>query len=71
MSDVDEYPHLQGLQLAGSFDTDDSVDVLVGSDSYWNIVGSDTVRGDTGPVAVESKFGWLLSGPTNDRSIND
>ena len=49
-----------------SFDTDDSVDVLVGSDYYWSIVGSDTVRSDMGPVAVESKFGWVLSGPTND-----
>ena len=69
--DVDEYAHLQGLQLADSFDTDDSVDVLVGSDYYWNIVGSDTVRCNKGPVAVESKFRWLLSGPTNDMSIND
>ncbi len=68
--EVDNYPHLQGLQLADSFDTDDHVDVLIGSDHYWDIVGSDTVRGESGPVAVDSKFGWILFGPT-DNALTD
>ena len=29
------------------------------------MVSGDTTRRETGPVAVRSKFGWLLSGPTD------
>ena len=54
---VDSYPHLQGLQLADECDPPRrEVDVLVGSNFYWNIVTGDVVR-------VSSKLGWLLSGP--------
>ena len=55
---------LERLELADHTDTDgpDSIDVLIGSDHYWDIVTGDVVRGD-GPVAVHSKLGWLLSGP--------
>jgi len=49
-----------------SHDTKKFIDVLVGSDYYWNIVTGDTVVGDKGPVALGSKLGWLLSGPPND-----
>lgn len=69
--EVDNYPHLQGLQLADSSDSNDSVDVLIGSDYYWDIIGGDTVRGEFGPVAIDSKFGWLLSGPANDALYNE
>ncbi|XP_028413524.1 uncharacterized protein LOC114536361 [Dendronephthya gigantea] len=69
--EVDQYPHLQGLQLADSSDSNDSIDVLIGSDHYWDLVEGDTVRGEFGPVAIDSKFGWLLSGPTNNDSFNE
>ena len=39
------------------------IDLLVGADYYWSIVGDKTVRG-SGPTAVESKLGYLLSGPS-------
>ena len=39
------------------------IDVLVGSNFfYWSVVTSNTVRGDHGPLTVNSKLGWLLSG---------
>ena len=41
----------------------DNTDMLIGSDHYWDIVIGDLKHSDTGPVAVSSKFGWLLSGP--------
>ena len=58
------YAHLEDLVLADS-GTDDhgTIDVLVGSNYYWTIVTGDLRRGERGPVAVSSKFGWLLSGP--------
>ena len=42
----------------------DSIDILIWSDYYWDIVTGNVLRGD-GPIAVHSKFGWLLSGPTH------
>ena len=57
------FPHLEGLELADDLNgSPDSIDVLVGSDFYWDIVTGKTVTGD-GPTAVSSKLGWLLSGP--------
>ena len=62
--DANNYPHLHGLKLADYSDSEDSIDVLIGSDYYWDFVTSEIVRGDFGPTAVNSKFGWILSGPT-------
>ena len=62
--DVADLPHLQKLPLAHPLSTDKQFDIslLVGADHYWDIVGDVIVRGD-GPTAVESKVGYLLSGP--------
>ncbi|XP_069108233.1 uncharacterized protein [Argopecten irradians] len=56
--------YLSGLKLAHPFTNDDSFEVslLVGADYYWKIVQDKIVRGN-GPTAVESKVGYLLSGP--------
>ena len=31
----------------------------------WEIVIGDMIQGDFGPTAVNTKLGWLLSGPVN------
>ena len=57
---------MQELDLADASTSEhssDNTDMLIGSDHYWDIVIGDLKRSDTGPVAVSSKFGWLLSGP--------
>ena len=57
-------PHLEGLDLADDWDqTDGSIDLLIGSDHYWDNVTGETRTGEMGPVAVKSNLGWLLSGP--------
>ena len=59
-------PHLEGLELADDWaNPRGSIDILIGSDHYWAIVTGEVVRGDDGrgPTAVNSKLGWLLSGP--------
>ena len=46
--------------------TDDSaeIDLLIGSDKYYDIVYGDIFRGvGYGPVAIASKFGYLIQGP--------
>ena len=63
--DIRKFPHLECLELADDFDNGggDSIDILIGADNYWNLVEGDTVRGESGPIAVRSKLRWLLSGP--------
>ena len=61
---VKEYSHLHGLQLAdSSIENQTPIDVLIVSDYYWEFIEGETVRGHAGPTAINSKFGWLLSGP--------
>ena len=57
-------PHLRDLQLAHPVGYSEKfhISLLIGVDHYWEIVGNHIVRG-TGPVAMESKLGYLLSGP--------
>ena len=43
-----------------------SIDVLIGSDYYWDIIMSESIRADYGPTAINSKFGWVLSGPVTN-----
>jgi hypothetical protein len=43
--------------------------MLIGADHYWDIVGDNVIRGKR-PTAVNSKQGYILSGPTNKASTN-
>ena len=62
---VCEYPHLRGLQLADNFDNDDTeiIDILIGADQYFKVILDGKIEGESGPVAMNSKLGWLLAGP--------
>lgn len=59
------YPHLSGLELADEPEDGQElhVDILVGSDWYWDLVTGRVQRGSDGPVAIDTKLGWVLSGP--------
>ena len=61
------YHHLLGLELADSADVSDvlEVDVLIGSDSYWDLATGRIIRGEGGPTAIHTKVGWVLSGPVD------
>ena len=62
---VKMYSHLSQLDLADlNQDEATQVDLLIGSDFYWEFVTGKTIRGDDGPVAIETSLGWVLSGPT-------
>ena len=62
------YEHLSGLELAdsGINGSDVGVDLLIGSDHYWKIVTGTVVKGDDGPTAIETRLGWVLSGPAKE-----
>ena len=64
-STLECYPYLQGLQLACDTSDSVSVDVLIGADYYWSFFTGNIIKGDPyGPVALETKLGWVLSGPS-------
>jgi len=55
---------IKGLHLAHPVTEDKNfeISVLIGVDNYWIFVQDHIIRG-TGPTAVQSKLGYLLSGP--------
>ena len=56
--------HLIGLQLAHPITENENFEIsmLISADYYWSFVQDHIVRGN-GPTAVESRLGYLLSGP--------
>ncbi|XP_044165250.1 uncharacterized protein LOC122949186 [Acropora millepora] len=61
------HAHLRGLRLADYSTGEDDlmVDILVGSDQYWQLVSGKVLRGEDGLTAIQTRLGWVLSGPTN------
>ena len=58
---------LLGLELADFSNTalNMPIDILIGSDYYWQLVTGSICRGTSGPVVVHTKLGWVLSGPSS------
>ncbi|XP_057317064.1 uncharacterized protein LOC130660127 [Hydractinia symbiolongicarpus] len=63
-NDCLKYKHLKDLRLADSNcnNRDLKVDVLLGADNYWKFFDGGIVRGEDGPVALNSKVGYIVSG---------
>ena len=61
----EQYSHLCDLPLADiAVDNSDlEVGILIGSDYYWALTTGQVRRGEAGLVAIETKLGWVLSGP--------
>ena len=61
----EHFPYLAGLELADSSSLEDNLDIgiLIGADQYWKLVTGKIRQEGTGPTAVETKLGWVLSGP--------
>ena len=61
---ITNLPYLNGLRLAHPLSSAEqlSITLLIGADQYWKIVEDHVIRG-SGPTAVGSKLGYLLSGP--------
>ena len=72
MVKLNNYPQLQSLKLAddSKLESGTSVDVLVGSDHCWDFITGNVIKSEDGPVAVESVFGWILSGVSESNDSN-
>ena len=65
------YPHLAGLWLAdfpAQREQQLNCEILIGSNFYWHFLTGRCIKGESGPVALESTLGWILSGPVHDSS---
>ena len=53
------YGHLVGLELADSAEVSDvlEIDLLIRSDSYWDLVTGQVVKGDSRPTAIQTRVG--------------
>ena len=60
----DNYEYLNELDLADALRGKEPA-LLIGSDYYWMFVTGETVHSANGPVAVHTKFGWVISGPVD------
>ena len=69
---IAQLPHLQGLSLAHPVTkpaTIFEISLLIGADHYWDIVEDHIIRGN-GPTAMNSKIGYLLSGPLSPQQTS-
>lgn len=66
------FPYLRRLKLAHPVMHGDQfeINLLIGGDFYWDIVQDKVIRGN-GPTAVNSKIGYLLSGPVPAKGNNN
>ena len=46
------------------------IDLLIGSDVHWDVVTGEVIKCDSGPVAVATRLGWVLSGPVESGKTN-
>ena len=63
------YLHLCDLEFADIDGREDlEVDILLGTDHYWELVTGTAIQGSDGPTAVHTRLRWVLSGPTTGPS---
>ena len=65
------YQHLSGLDLADHYSESEilEIDLLIGSDVYWDVVTGEIVRGAHGPMAINTRLGWVLSRPVQTSDV--
>ena len=64
-------PITTSVEANGHLDVADSadgnshlpVDILIGSDYYWDLVTGSICCSEKGHTAIHTKLGWVLSGP--------
>ena len=62
---LDKYPHLKSLVFASDLEHSSQIspDILLGCDQCWSLLTGEMIKSDSGPVAIKTYLGWILSGP--------
>ena len=70
---MQNFDHLAGLELADSSCDHDQLElnILIELDHYWKITTGEVVRGKSGPTAIGTSLGWMLSGPIDGMPMDD
>ena len=71
---VEQTEFVKGLQLAdtGQHSPERKTDILIGSDCYWKVVTGEVKRDSRSEmVAINTMFGWCLSGPFKNKNYNN
>ncbi|KAJ0175902.1 hypothetical protein K1T71_008076 [Dendrolimus kikuchii] len=54
----------ENIQLADpTFDVSSDIDLLIGADIFWDLLEQDKIRLPSGPFLLNTKLGWVVSGP--------
>ncbi|XP_043199160.1 uncharacterized protein LOC122368905 [Amphibalanus amphitrite] len=64
---IRRHAHLKGLQLAEPVTLegeDHTISVLIGQDYMREVIDGRMKIGTAGPIALGSRFGWIISGPS-------
>uniref|UniRef100_A0ABD2W636 Peptidase aspartic putative domain-containing protein n=1 Tax=Trichogramma kaykai TaxID=54128 RepID=A0ABD2W636_9HYME len=66
-----KWTHLEGLELADLVcDTPAAIDCIIGAELYPDYIRAGLRRGPAGsPIAYNTAFGWLITGPTDSPKI--
>ena len=67
-------PALKGLKLADRLQSPENldVDIIIGNDYYGQLITGKIIKTENEAlIAIESKFGWLLSGPVQNESNHE
>ena len=70
---IGQNPRLMGLEIT-DFSSSGStlpVDVLIGSDYYWELVAGSVSRGSSRPNAIYTKLGWVFSGTSSHIDLDE
>ena len=62
------FPGLENSDFSDVCRGEGEIHVLVGADYYWSVVEGNVKRSSNGLTAIETKLGWVLSGPVNKES---
>ncbi|KAK3710011.1 hypothetical protein QZH41_013181, partial [Actinostola sp. cb2023] len=72
MNNFEIPPELKGLKLADKTNGNLEVDIIIGNDQFGQLITGKMIKtSNEAIIAMESKFGWLLSGPTSSNCNRD
>ena len=62
---MERYPQFRCLEFATELNKESQIrpEILIGSDQYWTLLTGEVMKSEGGLVALNSRLGWILSGP--------
>uniref|UniRef100_A0A1X7VTJ0 DUF1758 domain-containing protein n=1 Tax=Amphimedon queenslandica TaxID=400682 RepID=A0A1X7VTJ0_AMPQE len=70
---LEKYPKLKFLPFASDMEHSRQIkpEILLGCDQYWSLVTGEVVKSESGPTAINTHLGWILTGHEAIRDLDD